>query len=112
MVLWVVDDEGWANVGFHNPGNVKTPNADRVASAGIILDHHYTYRWCAPTRSALMTGRLPYHVFQASDHVDRAFSMLPSKLRQVRGDTSAAPWRRGSSAARRPLATSPPSRTP
>ena len=44
VVLWVVDDLGWANVGFHNEGNVATPNADRLAAAGVILDHHYTYR--------------------------------------------------------------------
>lgn len=30
-----------------------------------------------------MTGRLPYHVLQATDHVDRGFSILPAKLRQV-----------------------------
>ena len=30
-----------------------------------------------------MTGRLPYHVFQSSDHVSRGFTMLPRKLGQV-----------------------------
>ena len=75
--------EGWANVGFHNFADVLTPNTDHLAASGVILDRHYTYRWCAPTRSALMTGRLPYHVLQDTDHVDRGFSMLPAKLRQV-----------------------------
>lgn len=83
IVLWVVDDQGWANVGFHNPGNVHSPVTDGLANSGIVLDRHYTYRWCAPTRSALMTGRLPYHVLQTTNHVDRGFTMLPAKLRQV-----------------------------
>ena len=57
--------------------------ADAEAGAGIKLLRHYTFRWCAPTRSALMTGRLPYHVFETSDYVDGGFNMLPAKLRQV-----------------------------
>ena len=70
LVMWVVDDQGWANIGYHNPDNVLTPVADELAAAGVKLDRHYTYRWCAPTRSALLTGRLPYHVFQTTNHVD------------------------------------------
>ena len=83
IVLWVVDDLGWANVGYHNPEHVHTPTTDALAEEGIVLDRHYTFRWCAPTRSALMTGRLPYHVLQSTDHVDRGFSMVAAKLRQV-----------------------------
>lgn len=83
VVMWVVDDQGFANVGFHNPNHVRTPTTDKLAADGIILDRHYTFRWCAPTRSALMTGRLPYHVLQSTNHVHRSFNMLPAKLRQV-----------------------------
>jgi hypothetical protein len=36
--------QGWANNGFHNPGNVMTPATDKLASEGIILDRHYTFR--------------------------------------------------------------------
>ena len=38
---------------------------------------------CSGSRTALMTGRLPYHVFETSDYVDAGFNMLPAKLRQV-----------------------------
>jgi arylsulfatase A-like enzyme len=30
-----------------------------------------------------MTGRLPYHVLQTTNHVSRGFNMLPAKLQQV-----------------------------
>jgi arylsulfatase A-like enzyme len=53
------DDMGWAAMGYHNPGNVFTPNFDEEAAAGIILDRHYSFRWCAPTRSALVSFGLP-----------------------------------------------------
>ena len=58
IVLFVVDDMGRANIGYQNPGNVNTPHFDSEAKSGVVLTHHYTFRWCAPTRSALMTG--PY----------------------------------------------------
>ena len=81
IVLFAVDDQGWANVGYHNPGNVHTPHMDSLSADGVRLERHYTYRWCAPTRSALMTGRLPYHVLQNTNYVHRDMSMLPAKLK-------------------------------
>lgn len=83
IIVFVVDDQGYANVGYHNPENVHTPHTDALATGGLRLERHYTYRWCAPTRSALMTGRLPYHVFQHTDHVERNMNMLPAKLKEA-----------------------------
>eukprot|EP01048_Picozoa_sp_COSAG05_P002373 COSAG05_NODE_95_length_19507_cov_71.031791_19_plen_220_part_00 len=83
ILLFVVDDMGWAALGHRNPGHVVTPNFDAAAADGIILDRHYTYRWCSPTRSSLMTGRLPYHVLQSTNYVDRRFNMMSAKLAQV-----------------------------
>ena len=51
IIVFVVDDQGYANIGYHNPGNVHTPHADGLAAAGVRLERHYTFRWCAPTRS-------------------------------------------------------------
>lgn len=70
VLLLVVDDWGWGNVGFHrgpsasDPGAHEwlTPNIDRLAADGILLDRHYVHAFCSPTRSALQTGRLPVHV--------------------------------------------------
>eukprot|EP00729_Bicosta_minor_P005394 gene5394-27214_t len=62
IVLYVVDDFGWNNLGVHNPlaaqGGTHTPHFDAAVADGILLERHYTFRWCAPTRSAFMTGRL------------------------------------------------------
>jgi len=83
IVLFVIDDQGWANVGYHNPGNVITPNSDQLAKEGIRLERHYSFRWCAPSRSALMTGRLPYHVLEKTNYVTRGMTFLPRKLQSV-----------------------------
>ena len=38
-----------------------SPTIDRLATGGVRLGRAYSYCWCAPSRSALMTGRLPPH---------------------------------------------------
>eukprot|EP00037_Helgoeca_nana_P013660 m.125968 g.125968 ORF g.125968 m.125968 type:complete len:523 (+) comp22161_c0_seq1:3-1571(+) len=61
--LTVGDDMGWANAGWHNPDNVHTPVMNKmIKEEGIELDRHYVFFYCSPTRSSLMTGRLPAHV--------------------------------------------------
>ena len=39
-----------------------TPHIDALAQSGVILDSFYTAAVCGPTRTSLMTGRLPMHV--------------------------------------------------
>jgi len=41
---------------------VQTPMLDALVREGIELDRAYTYKYCSPTRSALQSGRHPYHV--------------------------------------------------
>ena len=65
VVLWLTDDQGWANAGWNNQ-HVHTPRMDAMAREGIILNRHYAYAWCAPSRAALMTGRMPHDGFQNS----------------------------------------------
>ena len=44
IILWLVDDQGWANAGFHNK-HVITPTMDTLAKEGALLDRHYTAPW-------------------------------------------------------------------
>ena len=61
--LQIADDFGWHNIGWRNP-EIKSPNLDALAAAGIKLDRHYVFKYCSPTRSSLLSGRLPLHVNQ------------------------------------------------
>jgi arylsulfatase A-like enzyme len=56
VILIVADDLGWNDVGYHG-SELRTPNIDRLAQRGVVLDHFYAYPMCNPTRMALMTGR-------------------------------------------------------
>lgn len=58
VILIVTDDQGWADVGYHND-EVRTPNIDKLCAMGVELDAHYVQPQCTPTRVALMTGRYP-----------------------------------------------------
>ena len=57
IVYFLVDDLGYADVGFMGSKDVRTPNIDRLAKEGVILSSFYVQPVCSPTRSTLMTGR-------------------------------------------------------
>ncbi|XP_060083290.1 arylsulfatase B-like isoform X1 [Ylistrum balloti] len=59
ILFIVADDFGWNDVGFRNP-NISTPNIDKLAKEGIILDQAYVQPVCSPSRSAFMTGMYPF----------------------------------------------------
>ena len=89
LIIILVDDLGWHNVGWHNPLQ-KSPNIDALARSGAILERHYTYRFCSPSRSALLSGRLPLHVNEdnppsitSKGGIDLRMTLLPQKLKQA-----------------------------
>lgn len=69
IVYYLVDDLGYSNVGFtalaHNDEPL-TPHIDGLANSGVLLNRFYTYRFCSPTRSSFISGRLPIHVNQVN----------------------------------------------
>ena len=70
IVYILVDDWGWTDVGYHrntSKDDISTPNIDSLVKEGLQLDQHYVYNWCSPSRCALLSGRLPIHVFDAKN---------------------------------------------
>jgi arylsulfatase B len=60
IVHIVADDLGWKDVGFNGCKDIKTPNLDRLAEGGAVLNQFYAQHICTPTRACLMTGRYPF----------------------------------------------------
>ena len=53
------DDQGYADVGYHNPDcPIPTPNIDQLALNGVRLENYYVHPTCTPSRAALLTGNL------------------------------------------------------
>ncbi len=59
ILLIVVDDLGYADLGCYGAKDIRTPNIDRLAGEGVRLTDCYAFPVCSPTRAALMTGRYP-----------------------------------------------------
>ncbi|NNE33654.1 MAG: sulfatase [Rhodothermales bacterium] len=60
VVLIVVDDLGWMDVGSYGSALYETPAIDKLARDGIRFTQFYSASpVCSPTRASLMTGRHP-----------------------------------------------------
>jgi arylsulfatase A-like enzyme len=62
IVLILADNLGWGELGCYNGGLVRgapTPRIDKLAAEGLQFLNFNVESDCVPTRSALMTGRMP-----------------------------------------------------
>lgn len=79
-IVWlIVDDMGYGDPGAFGGGEAigaATPNMDRLALEGLKLTSTYSQTTCTPTRSAILTGRLPVRTgltrpILAGDHLTK-----------------------------------------
>ena len=62
IIFIQADDLGYGDLSCYGQRNFKTPNIDRLAAEGIRFTQYYAGSTvCAPSRSALMTGRHTGH---------------------------------------------------
>ncbi|WP_109831755.1 sulfatase-like hydrolase/transferase [Reichenbachiella versicolor] len=63
ILLILMDDLGYADVGFMPDAakDIYTPNLDQLAQEGTIFTSaHVTHPFCGPSRTSIMTGRMPH----------------------------------------------------
>ena len=84
ILLIVSDDQGYNDLGCYGSAEIKTPNLDRLAAAGVRLRSFYvTWPACTPSRGSLLTGRYPqrngtYDMFR-NDKVDFDYKYGPDE---------------------------------
>ena len=61
IVMIVADDLGWNDVSWRD-SSMYTPELEKLASKGVILNQSYVQPVCSPSRAAFMSGYYPYHL--------------------------------------------------
>ncbi|XP_018412824.1 PREDICTED: N-acetylgalactosamine-6-sulfatase [Nanorana parkeri] len=60
IILLLMDDMGWGDLGVFGEPSKETPHLDQMAAEGMLFPDFYTANpLCSPSRAALLTGRLP-----------------------------------------------------
>ncbi len=60
IVLFLIDDLGWKDLGCYGSTYYRTPNIDKLAAQGVRFTNGYAAcAVCSPTRAALLTGKHP-----------------------------------------------------
>ena len=60
IVLVMTDDQGYGDLGCHEHPFLKTPNLDKLYTQSTRFTDFHASPTCAPTRSALLSGRAPF----------------------------------------------------
>ncbi|MBX3744412.1 MAG: sulfatase [Verrucomicrobiae bacterium] len=69
-ILIAIADDWGAHAGAYGTRWIRTPAFDRVAREGLLFRHAYTpTAKCAPSRASLLTGRNPWQLKAAANHV-------------------------------------------
>jgi arylsulfatase A-like enzyme len=74
VVLIMMDDLGYGDLGSYGASDARTPNIDRLARQGVRLTDGYSNgHVCTPTRAALISGRYPQRF-----GLERALTVAPA----------------------------------
>lgn len=69
-ILFALADDWGCHAGAYGTNWVQTPNFDRVAREGLLFTHAYTpSAKCAPSRACIITGRNPWQLKEAANHI-------------------------------------------
>jgi arylsulfatase A len=95
IVIFLVDDMGWGDLGCYGNGIIQSPHLDKFATEGIRFTQCYSACGvCSPSRSSILTGRTPYRngVWRwipegHSCHLRKSEITFPELLREKGYDT-------------------------
>ncbi|XP_058702347.1 N-acetylgalactosamine-6-sulfatase isoform X3 [Poecile atricapillus] len=77
ILLLLMDDMGWGDLGAFGEPSKETPNLDQMAAEGMLfLDFYTANPLCSPSRAALLTGRLPVRngFYTTNGHARNAYT--------------------------------------
>lgn len=67
IVLFLIDDLGWKDIGANGSTYYQTPAIDQLASDGVRFTNAYSAcAVCTPSRAAILTGRYPARILMTN----------------------------------------------
>ncbi len=79
IILILIDDMGWRDLGCYGSTFYETPHLDRLAAEGMLFtDAYAACPVCSPTRASLMTGKYPA-TLGITDWIDWAGAIHPAR---------------------------------
>ena len=88
IIVMITDDQGYGPVGKHGHPWIETPNLDKLHDTSTRFNRFLVSPTCAPTRSAMMTGRHPMkngvtHTILERERMTLDATILPQVLKTV-----------------------------
>lgn len=77
IILMLMDDLGWGDLGILGQPFKETPHLDLMASQGLLFLNFYSANpLCSPSRASLLTGRLPIRngFYTSNAHARNAYT--------------------------------------
>lgn len=81
VIVMVMDDMGWGDLGVFGHPSKETPNLDKMAAEGALLPDFYSGNpLCSPSRASFLTGRLPIRNGFYSDNAHARNAYTPQNI--------------------------------
>ena len=88
IIFVLTDDQGYGDISAHGNPILRTPNLDRLRSESARFTDFHVSPTCAPTRSALLTGRHEFkngitHTIFERERLTPSATLLPELLKRA-----------------------------
>lgn len=88
IILIITDDQGYFDLSGHGNPHISTPNLDKLRDDSLRFTRFQVSPTCAPTRSAIMSGRAPFyvgvtHTILERERMKRGVPTMPEMLQDA-----------------------------
>ena len=85
VVLILIDDLGWSDLGCYGSSYYRTPNIDALAQGGVkFTDGYAACNVCSPTRAAILSGKYPARLLLTQWLPSGRWNAQKNRMREAR----------------------------